>query len=573
MSQYSIINIQSKNGVQRDGTEFNSPCYIDAQWNRFWEGTPKKIGGCQLLQKGNTTVVGSMFSYLVDNKVDIYTGRYNSVTMFSITKQNQTPSNILDITPTDTSNWNPLSEKNLWDFDIYTSAEGGGSVLESVSYLYAHVAENRQDTASAEEGPIFATSASTPGTLQPILAQTSSIDTEPLLVSGGVVFSSPVMVAYGNSGTIYWSDESDDPTNPWPLYARGADNQLPANIAILSNTKIVKGVPYRGSIIFWSLHELISATYNVITVSIDDPEQKQIAYPTFSSNVIERGISIMSPNSVIQYNNMIYWPGIDQFYEFNGVVGSMLNHTNSDWFYKNINTQASAKVWGVAQPRYKELWWFYPRLPYTPPEGKTMADQECNAVIIHNLETKDWYDCTIPPDAPLNGVYPWTRSAGISASSNYPYPVWADNTTVQINYNIGSQSTKPIWTHEIGTDYVLSDTQRFAIPAYFTTSYYTLWDSNPSLSNYLYVQRIAPDFVQSGDMTVTINSKKYPNSVLDNTSPILFSDDPESANYKEYIDFETQNGLVSFTFASNVLNGDYHMGKPQLYFGKGDMVK
>lgn len=32
-------------GIQRDGTVFDSPCYVDGKWVRFQRGRPRKIGG------------------------------------------------------------------------------------------------------------------------------------------------------------------------------------------------------------------------------------------------------------------------------------------------------------------------------------------------------------------------------------------------------------------------------------------------------------------------------------------------------------------------------------------------
>lgn len=40
-----VISLQIKPGIQRDGTLFDSPVYVDGKWVRFQRGRPRKIGG------------------------------------------------------------------------------------------------------------------------------------------------------------------------------------------------------------------------------------------------------------------------------------------------------------------------------------------------------------------------------------------------------------------------------------------------------------------------------------------------------------------------------------------------
>jgi len=40
-----VVALQIKPGIQRDGTIFNAPSYMDGQWVRFQNGLPRKIGG------------------------------------------------------------------------------------------------------------------------------------------------------------------------------------------------------------------------------------------------------------------------------------------------------------------------------------------------------------------------------------------------------------------------------------------------------------------------------------------------------------------------------------------------
>ena len=40
-----VISLQIKPGIQRDGTIFDAPTYVDGRWVRFQRGRPRKMGG------------------------------------------------------------------------------------------------------------------------------------------------------------------------------------------------------------------------------------------------------------------------------------------------------------------------------------------------------------------------------------------------------------------------------------------------------------------------------------------------------------------------------------------------
>ena len=40
-----VISLNIKPGIQRDGTQFDAPVYVDGKWVRFQRGRPRKMGG------------------------------------------------------------------------------------------------------------------------------------------------------------------------------------------------------------------------------------------------------------------------------------------------------------------------------------------------------------------------------------------------------------------------------------------------------------------------------------------------------------------------------------------------
>jgi len=513
VKQYNIIPIRFKNGIQRDGTPYNSLSCINGQWVRFYEGCARKMGGYEITDYGITEIARTLFVVPRPGFISLYIGRASSLSYIDIDVHGNAS---VEADRTPTSGFVPDPD-NQWCFDLFTNSALG--II--TSYIVGQVATNGDDVSGTVEGPLFYGDVTNNTPLQIIEYSPGN----PVLASGGIIFSSPVMVAYGNDGVIRWCDEGN--LTSW---------HVDANFLVVANTKIVKAYRNRGgtapSILLWSLNSLSRATYGTIA-----------GVNGFSSTTIEDDISVMSSNCIVKYNQMFFWIGVDQFYFFNGLVQKLQNTMNNDWFFNNVNLSQRQKIWGVAMPRFKEIWWFYPRGTST----------ECNAAIIYSLEEEIWYDTLID------------RSAGVQ-SSIYPYPVFAGSTTVQQVTTTGALQTYPLWTHEIGTDNVQGQNV-LAIDSYFETNQFDLWTTNPQESNILRNRRIAPDFVQTGTMFLTVNNQKYPNSPIISDGPYSFT------NTTERLDFATQGAIVSFLFRSNEVNGFYQSGKNLYFFDKGDTFK
>jgi len=551
MRNYIIGMLHSQNGIQRDGTFYFSKSYIDGQWVRFHENVPKKIGGCLTTDLGDQDIVRSLYVVSQTNGILLYMGRApvraglpyapGNVQFIPIDISGNTTAAV-DRTPV--VDFIP-NINYVWNFDVgsFTSyLPPAGPAVSPANLIFANPIIN--DISSTEEGNIYAGLINVAG--NPDITPLNPVyytDGTPVRASGGILFCAPVLVAYGNDGKIIWSrnDNTFSAANPgtWPL----------TNNLTVTNTKIVHAANTRGggspTILLWSLTSLCKATF-VQTAAA--PEG------TFVSNVVQDNISIISANSVVNYEQQFFWIGTDQFYVYNGIVQTLPNTMNNDWFFNNINLKQRSKIFGVAVPRYKEIWWFYPR----------GTSNENNACVIYSVALNIWYDNTINPLSPFN-VYPFTRAAGVSATGNYPFPIFSDNTLVDNPNNPGSFSY-PIWTHEQGVDRVVEN-QHFAINSYFTTHLIDLWSQDGTNSNLLNNWRVATDFLQSGQMTLTVNTQMYPQSKITSYGPYIFNNDTE------FIDLNSQGGLCSFTFTSNVVGGNYQAGKSLYFYEKGDTLK
>lgn len=515
MKNYITRPLISKPGIQRDGTPYASQSYIDGQWCRFYMGRPRKIGGYKLIDIGNTEIIRSIFAVPRSNSIDAYLGRASTLS-YNNFDFNGNGGGEIDRTP---ASYVP-NNNNIWYMDLFTTTEP-----TLTRFIVASSIPNGNDISNSINGNIYYgnTNNNFP------LVQIFDTNLNPVQVSGGVVFSSPIMVAYGNDGFMQWSNAGDITT--WD----------PANNIIIDNTKIIQMYRTRGGtnpqLLAWTLGSLLNLTY------VSDA-----GAGTFSVSTIQDNITVMSPKSIIQYNQQFFWIGIDQFYFFNGIVQRLDNSMSSDWFFQNVNLQQRSKVWGMVVPRYKELWWFYPR-------GEEQI--ECNACIIYNTELNVWYDSFID------------RASGLSTSI-FPLPLMSSSLRESVPSGRGIVNNYGLWMHEYGVD-LLNSGISYAIDSFYETHMNTLFESNPELNRLIRTRRIEPDFAQNGDMSVTINNRMFPSDSLENgqmiqSGPYTFTPDAQK------IDAESNQGrLVSYMFRSNQVRGNYQSGQTLLDYEIGDV--
>jgi len=84
-------------------------------------------------------------------------------------------------------------------------------------------------------------------------------------------------------------------------------------------------------------------------------------------------------------------------------------------------------------------------------------------------------------------------------------------------------------------------------------------------NNWIRIERIEPDFVQSGDMNCYIIGKGYANDQDVTSDPYVFS--PNTLK----IDMREQRREMRIRFESNVVNGNYETGNILISAEVGDM--
>jgi len=448
-------------------------------------------------------------------------------------------------------------------------------------------------------------------------AATLTFDNE-VSVSGGVVSLHPYVFVYGNDGLIRncASGNLDD----WV--------SAEANAVNMSTGKIVQGFPVRGgsnapSGLFWSLDSLIRVSFAPTSLGIGGTSN--FSAPTFwRYDIISSQSSMLSSQSVIEYDGIYYWIGVDRFLLYNGVVKEIPNSMNQNWFFDNLNYSQRQKVYATKVPRFGEIWWFYPR-------GNS---EECNDCIIYNIRENVWYDAgtalgarrtagyfsqvfRFPVNAGVelnyvggvfggqitnagsgytNGTYSYTSLTGGTGSGATATITVTGGvvTSIVINdrgidYTSGDVLTATfgsgsgfeftvdstlnfvsLWQHEVGTDEVRF-TQSNAIEAYIETSDLGWVAGGPAQpspvgeNRWLSLERLEPDFIQEGTMEMFITGRPFEQAEDKTTGPYPF----EPGTTK--IDLREQRRELRLKFVSNVAGGDFQMGKVIVNADLGDV--
>jgi hypothetical protein len=288
--------------------------------------------------------------------------------------------------------------------------------------------------------------------------------------------------------------------------------------------------------LFWSLDSVIRVTYA--------PQNVGTSTLYWRYDLITAQSSILSSSCVIEYDGIIYWIGVDRFLMYNGVVQEVPNTQNMNYFFDGINLSQRQKVWASKVPRWGEIWWFYPRGSST----------ECNDAIIYNVREQCWYDAGQALGA--------RRSAGYF-SDVFTKPIWADNVANSLGNNT-------IWIHESGVNQV-SLTNVNAINSSFETNVLgagagLVGNTQGSGDNlWTRIDRVEPDFIQNGEMNLVVTGKGYADDTDIASAPYSFT--PTTLK----IDMKEQRREMRLNFSSNVVNGDYFMGRVILNIETGDV--
>jgi hypothetical protein len=500
MATAQPFRIESQPGIKKDCTQLEGQNYQNGIWCRFTaRARPKKIAGYQAVTSGLDEVVRGMDSFTSDATTYVHMGSKSKITQVQVNQDgtlglqsNRTPAGFAS------------DPSDLWQFAAMHNLVDGSTVL------IAHAAHSLTDIASTDETPIYYGDITSNA---PLVA--SGMDP----VSGGVVALPPFIMAYGKGGRVDIST-ANDPTAPTQ------------NSSIAATQKIVKGLPLRGttiSAILWSLDSVITAVF--------DPTATTAAggIPVFDFNTSDGESSILSEQSVVLYDSIYYWIGVDRFLMYNGIVRELPNNMNIDFFFDNLNIAQRQKVFVMKVPRWGEIWWCFPMGSAT----------ECNHAVVYNTRLQTWYNTPLPDGG---------RSAGLYAKV-YAKPFMCDVDLTNTGYTL--------WQHETGANKVQGTSVQPILSQFDTHEQSPIILEQGAKDKAYRVSIVEPDFLQTGDLQVQVLSRANARTetvVSDpQVVPELVPGVPPTVS-EQVTRFSKNARLLAFRITSNVINGDYEMG-------------
>jgi hypothetical protein len=508
-----VFALDTKPGIQRDGTIFDKEFYNDGRWVRFQRGRPRKMGGYREIIANLAGPSRGIYVNPQNSFTNVFSGYSDGLQRLPI-NNNGVGSGLGDFALSDFS----PNVNNLWQFDGFFDVSGSGNSL-----LLAHPGQNLALTDSSTNTPVLGgpingltmsklgvftdnattvsgnttitLAASNPligagqtvtgsgipanttvvsvSTVSVVISNPASGSGTALLtfdnnvsVSGGVVTLHPYVFVYGNNGLI--RNCSAGNTNDWVT----AD----ANEVNVATGKIVSALPVRGgsnapSGLFWSLDSLIRVSF----IGGQGTPPQYWRYDLISSQS-----SILSSQCAIEYDGIYYWVGVDRFLMYNGVVKEIPNSMNQNYFFDNLNYDQRQKVYVAKIPRFGEIWWFYPR----------GAATECTDAIVYNVRENTWYDAGQALGArrsagyfsqifhfPINAGWEINEVGGVNAITITGGSGYTNGTYLYQNLTGGSGTgaiativvaggvVTSVTFSDRGTDYLVGDVLTAAIPA------------------------------------------------------------------------------------------------------------
>jgi len=452
----------------------------------------------------------------------------------------------------------------------------------------------------------------------------------PITVDGGVCVLYPYTFVYGSDGFI--ANNHVDTNTTLTLYNQQTItdwNGATANQVNMASSKVVKGIPVRGgtnspSGLFW-------ATDSLIRVSFTGTSPLYWRYDIISSQIstissscfvemdgifywmgVDRFYLYNGAVSVLPNDKNVNWLFDNlNFVQRQKVWATKVPRYNEIWFFypRGDATECTdAIVYNVKD----KIWYDAGSAPgsrrscgYTTevfPTPIWAGWEDINTFSIP-FEVIDEPPSESPPNnnqVYINGDVTATFGAGdyisltntgspvvykiITSVFMFTSAITATNPegvtliTVDVNFDpiqvAGDyiyyiEGGYPLWQHEFGTN-AITFNQEFAITSSITTCDIS-WvggipsqDSATGINRRMHLRRVEPDFVQSGTMAMTILGRKFARGDTETSGPFYF--DPDTGK----IDLRVEHREVRLKFESNVLDGNFEMGRLLITAEYGD---
>jgi len=359
----------------------------------------------------------------------------------------------------------------------------------------------------------------TPGDQTNVYTWDSNPETAPTILTNAptavdyVFVSNEIVVTLGASGIgnrVQWSDQGN--STVWT----GASTNQAGQDDIEGASPFISHVNVKGINLLFTESQVYTMRY--------------IGRPLiWEFKLLDEKSGIIAKNARVQHNGVAYWRGSDNFYYYrSGNVEIIPSNTTNEntvkkFVFDNINISQNSKIFCWFNRRFNEVWW----------HDLTSGSNEPDRVVRFNVKDFTWV-----PDT-------HDRSAGEYPTQLKEFPNLAMVDTGAL--------TSTIFQHEKGTD-----DDGIALAFSITTPFF---DSERDTANIL---SLIPDSIQTGDITVVVNVKKYPQSAsLFGSTTLTITPTTETQSFRE------NSRFVQYVVSGNVLGQNWRAGNWQVSASKG----
>ena len=311
---------------------------------------------------------------------------------------------------------------------------------------------------------------------------------------------------------IRWSAQ-EDAANWTPA----ATNQA-GSVRLSTGSEIVTAIQARQEIVVFTDSALYSLQY------LGPPI-------VWGTQLLGDNISVEGPNAVAIASGVVYWMGVDKFYQYDGRVQTLPCDVRR-YVFSDFNQEQAAQVFAGTNEGFNEVWWFYCSA------GSTTVDR----YVVYNYLEKIWYYGTMARTAWLD-----------SGLRDFP---------------IAATYTHNIVNHEQGLDDNETGTPA-PILANISSSEFDIGDGH----NFGFVWRMLPDltFENSTAASPTVNMTLY--GLYNSGSGSIDSSSKPVVKGSTYVITEEFTGQIYtrvrgrqliFKVDSNTLGTTWQLGAPRI---------
>lgn len=249
----------------------------------------------------------------------------------------------------------------------------------------------------------------------------------------------------------------------------------------------------------------------------------------WETKLLDEKSGIIAKNARVQHNGIAYWMGSDNFYYYRSgnveIIPSNTTHetTLKKFIFNDINTSQKSKIFCWYNRRFNEIWWHIPG----------SSSSEPDKIARFNVKDGTWTADTLNRSA---GEYP-------TQLKEFPYLARTEDDNL----------TSTLYQHEKGDD---DDGSSLAWSLSLP-----FMDSSTDTAN---ITAVIPDSIQTGDITCTVNVKKYPQSAsLYGSTALTITPTTEVQSFRQ------NSRFIQYVLSGNTLGQSWRMGNWQQVVSKG----